>query len=370
MIEIKNKSNCCGCTACKNICPKNAIVMLEDEKGFKYPQIDKQKCINCGLCEMVCPILKKSVPIEKMIAYAAINKDETIRMNSSSGGIFTLLAENIIQKGGAVFGVELDENFHAKHTYIEKIEDIEKFRGSKYMQSELGDSYLKVKEFLEKDRYVLFTGTPCQVGGLKSFLKKEYKKLYTQDIICHGVPSSKTWDKYLEYRRNVDKLKDLKSIKFRNKNNYGWNSYELSFKYEENEVFIDHNKDLFMKAFLSDIALRDSCYECKFKNKNRKSDILVADFWGIEQVLPEMNDEKGISLVIINSQKGKKIFEEIKKSVEYKKVDTNLATKNNPSMIKSANYHKNTQEFFLNIENLEFDELIKRYVLEKEYIKL
>lgn len=369
MIGLKEKNKCCGCTACKNICPKKAIVMIQDEKGFFYPNVNKKLCINCGLCNKVCPVLQKQQNHSNNIdVYAAMNKDSKIRLNSSSGGIFTLLAENIIKKDGVVFGVEFDNNFCAKHTYIEKIEDIEKYRGSKYMQSDVQNSYFKVKEFLEQDRYVLFTGTPCQVEGLQTFLMKKYDKLYTQDIICHGVPSVNVWNKYLSFRKSIDKQNNLENVKFRSKKNSGWNNYEISFKYDNKEIFINHNDDLFMKIFLSDIALRDCCYKCKFKKKYRKSDILVADFWGIEETFPEMNDEKGISLVMINSKKGKELFKEIKEKLEYKKVEFENAIKHNPSMLKSAQYNKYTEEFFSNLEEMEFEELIDKYLNNKEKI--
>lgn len=370
MIGLKEKNKCCGCTACKNICPKKAIIMIQDEKGFFYPNVNEKLCIHCGLCNKVCPILQKQQNNEGNIeTYAAMNKDNEIRLKSSSGGIFTLLAENIIKKDGVVFGVEFDKNFHAKHTYIERIEDIEKYRGSKYVQSDIGNSYIKAREFLEQGRYVLFTGTPCQVEGLQKFLMKKYDKLYTQDIICHGVPSVKVWDKYLSFRKNVDKQNNLEDIKFRDKKNYGWNNYELLFKYSDKEVFINHNDDLFIKIFLSDIALRDSCYKCKFKDKHRKSDILVADFWGIEEIFPEMNDEKGISFVIVNSKKGKELFEEINEKLKYKRVTFEDAIRHNPSMIKSAKYNKYTEKFFDNFEEMKLKELVDKYINKKEKYK-
>lgn len=370
MINLKEKKECCGCSACKNICPKKAIVMVQDEKGFSYPDIDKKLCINCGLCNKVCPILQKRQKTERNIEiYAAMNRDSEIRIKSSSGGIFTLLAENIIKKNGIVFGVEFDKNFHTKHTYIDRIEDIGKYRGSKYIQSDIGESYNKVKAFLEEGKYVLFTGTPCQIEGLQTFLMKKYDKLYTQDIICHGVPSVNVWDKYLLYRKSIDKLNNIEYIKFRDKKNSGWNNYELSFKYDSKEVFISHNDDLFMKIFLSDIALRDSCYECKFKTKYRNSDILIADFWGIEEVFPEMNDEKGISLVIVNSKKGKELFEEIKEKLKYKKVIFEEAIKNNPSMLKCAKKNKYTEDFFDDFNEMNFNELINKYINEKDRIQ-
>ena len=266
MIEVKNKMECCGCHACFNVCPVNAIEMKEDEKGFKYPIIDKEKCVNCGLCDKVCPIKEKVCISNEPVAYAAYNKDEEIRKESSSGGIFTLLAEKILEKQGIVFGAIFDDNFHVIHTYIDSKKQLEKLRGSKYVQSTIGDCYKIAKQYLEEDKYVLFTGTPCQIEGLRSYLQKDYKKLYTQDIICHGVPSPKVWEKYMEYRKNKDKEIPQK-IYFRNKDN-GWKRYNVKFKYKQGEYKNRQSKDVYMQAFLRDISLRDSCYHCNFKKKN------------------------------------------------------------------------------------------------------
>ena len=204
MINIKDKSKCCGCSGCMNICPKNAIIMKEDKNGFKYPIVDKEKCINCGLCEKVCPILNNKKEQQKEIkAYACYNKNIEERLKSSSGGIFILLAKEILKRNGIVFGAAFDENFNVKHISIDNEKDIEKLMGSKYVQSNMGKVYKEVKEFLENGKYILFSGTPCQIEGLKKFLKKDYDKLYTQDIICHGVPSPKIWQMYLEYQKKI-----------------------------------------------------------------------------------------------------------------------------------------------------------------------
>lgn len=360
MINIKNKSNCCGCHSCYNICPKKAIKMIKDDQGFKYPKVDKEKCIKCGLCKKVCPVLNSKIIENKPKAYAIINKDEEIRKNSSSGGVFTLIAEYIIREGGVVFGATFDENWNIKHTYTENIEELEKFRGSKYVQSTIGDTYKKTKEYLEKGRKVLFTGTPCQIEGLKSYLQKDFDNLYTQDIICHGVPSPKVYNRYLEYQRNKNNANLIKKIIYRNKKN-GWKNYNIKIEFDNSTYIKSHNKDPFMQAFLRDTILRDSCYDCHFKKKNRNSDITLADFWGINNVLPEMNDDKGTSLVIINSQKGNEILENIKEKIICKSVDFETAIKYNPSMIKSAKKDIKREEFFRNIDNIRFDKLVNKY---------
>ena len=367
MIEITNKTKCCGCHACYNICPKGAIKMQQDEKGFKYPVVDKDKCINCGLCNKVCPIINNKQTNNEPKAYACYNKDLKVRIQSSSGGIFTLLAEEILNKGGVVFGASFNKNFEVEHIKVEKIEELEKLRGSKYTQSNIGEKYKKAKEILEEGRYVLFTGTPCQIEGLKKYLQKDYKRLYTQDIICHGVPSPKVWKKYLEYRENKDNEKP-QNISFRNKDN-GWKLFNTKFEYSESEYKENQNKDLYMQAFLKNTSLRDSCYNCSFKKKNRISDITLADFWGIENLLPEMNDNKGISLVIVNSLKGQELFEKIKDNIVFKEVELEDAIQYNKSMIQSVKMDKNREKFFENLDKMEFDKLVKKYTYRRGIIR-
>ena len=363
MIEIKDKKNCCGCYACYSICPVNAIKMEKDEKGFEYPIVDKGKCTNCGLCEKVCPIInnKKSNKTEKDIkAYACINKDLQVRMKSSSGGIFTLIAEHILDLKGVVFGATFNENFEVVHSYIENKKDIYKFQGSKYVQSRIGESYKKAKEFLENDKYVLFTGTPCQIEGLYQYLRRDYKKLYTQDLICHGVPSPKVWNKYLEEKNEKYKGRP-ESISFREKEKSGWQNYGMMIKYPNDTYLVNHSEDTYMKAFLGDVCLRDSCYDCKFKKKIRKSDITLADFWGIGNVDKDLNDNKGISLVIVNSKKGQELFEKINKKLIYKIVDFEEAIKYNPNMTKSTKIQSKREKFFNDLNNNKLDSLVKKY---------
>ena len=361
MIEIKDKSLCSGCSACKNICPKNAIEMIEDECGFKYPKINRELCINCGLCNKVCPILNKKIGENNPKCYACYNKDEKTRMNSSSGGIFSLLATEILNRNGVVFGAAFNNDFSLTHQYIEKIEDLDKLRTSKYLQSNIGDSYKQVKKFLNSDRYVLFTGTPCQIEGLISYLGKNYDKLYTQDIICHGVPSPKVWKKYLEYREKIDKEKP-KKINFRDKKQEGWKMFSLSFKYKEKEYSKNQKQDLYMKAFLKDVCLRNSCYNCSFRKKQRLSDITLADYWGIEKIHPELDDNKGTSLVLVNSNKGKKLYSAINRLIISKEVTIEDAIRSNKALIKSPNLNKNRNKFFKNLDKKEFDILVKKYV--------
>ncbi len=366
MIEIIEKSKCCGCHACYNACPKNAITMQEDTKGFLVPVVDKNKCIDCKICEKVCPILNTKENNNKPIAYACYNKNETVRLDSSSGGIFTLIATYVIKNGGIVFGASFNNDNLVEHIEIDKVEDLYKLRGSKYVQSKIGDTYKKAKEYLENGRLVLFTGTPCQVEGLYSFLRKEYQNLYTQDIICHGVPSPKVWKEYLKYRLGKEDIGKI-DINFRNKDN-GWARFNLVLTNKEYKYKKYHSTDLYMRAFLKNISLRESCYNCSFKKENRVSDITLADFWGINSILPNFNDDKGVSLVMVNSNKGNNVFEEIKENILYEKVDFKKAISMNPSMTQSVKSNSNRESFFNGLGKYEFEELVNKYVKKNSII--
>ena len=299
MINIKDKSKCCGCSACMNKCPKDAITMVEDEYGFKYPQVDMEKCINCGLCEKVCPYnneYDKKQVFEKSIAYGGWNTDENIRAISTSGGVFTSIAKYIIEKNGVVCGAIYDKELNVVHDIVDNLDDLKKMNGSKYVQSDMKDNFRKIKEKLEKGVYVLFSGTPCQVSGLNSFLGKEYDNLYTCDIVCHGVPSPKVFEKYKKELEKENNSK-LVNLNFRDKVS-GWQGYSLSTKFDNNKSFsINAQKTSYMKAFLSDIDLRESCPTCKFAKLPRYADFTLGDFWGVDESYPDLNpDNKGTSL--------------------------------------------------------------------------
>lgn len=361
MIEINNKEDCCGCYACYNICPKQCITMKTDNEGFWYPNIDKNECINCNLCEKVCPILNSVKRSDsKKIAYASMNKDEQVRIKSSSGGIFSILAEYIIKNNGVVYGAGFDEDFNINHKRILVSTDLDLLRGSKYVQSSIGNIYRQVKNDLDSNKSVLFTGTPCQVEGLRSYLKKEYINLITMDFICHGVPSPLVWKKYLEEMKK-SKQENIKNIYFRNKD-IGWKIFSLKIIFDEKIYSNTLNNDLFMKGFLQDVYLRPSCYNCKFKKINRISDITVADFWGIENILPKMDDDKGISLIVVHSEKGKQLFDKLSEKMILNEVNLDEAIRYNPSMIKSVKYNEKRDEFFLDLNSGEnLTNLIRKY---------
>lgn len=348
MISIKSKYDCCGCEACAQRCAHNAISMKRDKEGFLYPIIDPNKCTKCDICEKVCPVINQKLPSEPIKTYAAKNKDEIVRLQSSSGGIFTLLATKTINNGGVVFGAKFDEQWKVVHDYVETIEDLAKFRGSKYVQSRINDNYIKVEQFLKQGRQVLFSGTPCQIAGLKKYLIIEYKNLICADIICHGVPSPMIWQKY----KAQFELSYTSSISFRDKSN-SWKTYEVVVSKDQKEVIRETvGQNVYMKIFLSDLCLRPSCAICPAKDGKSKSDITIADFWGIQHIHPEFDDDKGCNLVLINSEKGLNFFNKL----ECDKIesDFNTAIKYNPSYFKSVSEPKYRQYFFDNFDKFGF----------------
>ncbi len=371
MISVCDKTNCTGCFACANICPKQCINMTADNEGFLYPVVNVSLCINCGLCEKICPLLNAKTASDgrETKAYAAISKDEKIRLASSSGGLFTLIAESILDKDGVVFGAAFDEDFNVIHTYTEEKAGLELFRGSKYVQSVIGETYKQAKEFLENGRTVLFTGTPCQIGGLYAYLGKNYENLITQDLICHGVPSPAVWRKYLEYRECVSRA-GARGISFRRKT-CGWKKFYVSFEFSNDTEYVSKlTDDPYMQAFLSNLCLRPSCYDCSFKTKHRQADITLADFWGIQNFLPEMDDDKGTSLVVLHSDKGINVFEKIKNEITFKEVPLDNAIAYNSSMVKSVDMPKKRKTFMNDIQIGPFDKVVKKYRSVSFYGKL
>ncbi|MDU6198528.1 MAG: Coenzyme F420 hydrogenase/dehydrogenase, beta subunit C-terminal domain [Intestinibacter bartlettii] len=368
MIKIAKKENCTGCHGCYNVCPKKCIDMNFDEEGFLYPSVDSNKCVECGLCEKVCPIMHIVEVENEPIAIGCYNKDEKIRMESSSGGIFTLISELVIQSGGVVFGAEFDENYNVRHSYVDNIQDLHKFRGSKYVQSTIGNSYYDAKQFLEQGRQVLFSGTPCQIAGLKRYLQKDYDNLICQDIVCHGVPSIYVWEHYKNFIANGRRIS---SVKFRDKST-GWKTYSLQIDFDDGSSYKDiGNENSYIKGFVKDFYLRPSCYECKYKTLHRESDITLADFWGIEANVPELDDNKGTSLIFINSDKGRLCFEKIGKSIVFKIINIENAVTFNPSSHKPAIMTKKRDTFYKEYRNknlnLLVDELLKQNTIHKLY---
>ena len=366
MSDIIDKRKCSGCTACVNICPKSAIKMIEDENGFKYPKKDKQKCNNCGLCKRICPVIntKKNNSINK--CYIALNKNDKIREKSSSGGIFDLIARSIIKDQGIVIGAAFENKETLVHIAVDNIDDLDKLRGSKYVQSDLKEIFKYIKENI-KTKKILFVGLPCQVAGLKAYLKKEYDNLICIDLFCHGVPSSKLFRKHIKELEN--KYNDeIINYNFRDKST-GWDTYSTTVTLKNKKITQLRQKDNYMNLFLCDIALRDSCYNCNFKLGNKYSDITLGDFWGIKESYPNMYDKKGVSAVILNNQKGIEIFHKIKKQINYKECKIEEILYGNPSLKKSAHRNLETKQFFIDLNNKDIFALKQKYVKKPSFIK-
>ena len=371
MIEIKNKSNCCGCTACVSKCPKNAIEMKEDENGFKYPIVDKEKCINCGMCDKVCPYnneYKNKAIFKESIAYGGWNKDEEEREKATSGGIFSSIAKYILENKGVVCGAIYDKDLKVVHTIVDNIEDLNKINGSKYTQSDMKDNFRKIKEYLDKNIMVLFSGTPCQVSGLNSYLGKEYDNLYTCDVVCHGVPSPKVFEKYKKDLETSNKS-DIVKVNFRDKIT-GWQGYSFSAEFKNGKKYeINSKANPYMKAFIGDIDLRETCPTCKFAKLPRYTDFTLGDFWGVDNCYPELNREnKGTSLILVHTEKGKRLLES-REDIFLQQCDLEKAIKGNPSILQHKPANKNRDKFFNELDRLEINELVKKYIKQPSFLK-
>ena len=311
--------------------------MTADGEGFLYPRVDGSRCVDCGLCETMCqsrnPLKGQHTPK----AYACYTKD-AVRMASSSGGVFSLLGRRILARGGLVFGAAFDETLRVSHIAVENEEELPRLQGSKYVQSAMGQSFCQVKEALHQGRRVLFSGTPCQVDGLRHYLNKDYDNLYTVDVICHGVPSPLVWEQYRKDRESQygGAVSSRILPAFRDKTR-GWENYRMKLTFENGEVYTrDHQEDAFCKAFLHNLSLRPSCYRCASKGINRNSDLTLGDFWRVERVLPDFSDGKGVSLVLAHTRKGEELLRGISPQLTAKAVDLTQAVSYNASLTNSA----------------------------------
>lgn len=324
MIEICDKHDCCGCTGCASVCGSGAITMTADEEGFLYPMVDMSLCSDCGLCERVCPIIARdkeqpaSMPMKVLGLH---NKNINTWLKSSSGGVFQALAEHTIRQEGIVFGAEYNDDFAVVHRGETTPEGILKFRGSKYVQSDLRGVYAEIRHLLRQNRKVMFSGVPCQVEGLKRFLIKSYDNLTTVDILCHGVPSPKIFSDYISYiRRNT--VFPLKGIFMKDKA-FGWGYQNIRLFYSKGVTeFNTPVSNLWNKIFYGHVANRPSCHACRFKNIHRAGDLSIGDFWGIEKSHPDFFSDKGVSLMLINTDKGMTLWNEIEDQFSYIESDT------------------------------------------------
>lgn len=354
---------CTGCSVCANVCPKKAIKMEKNSEGFLYPKIDESKCINCGVCGKKCPVINSKQNEAMNECYMGYALNSSIQYNSSSGGIFTIIANYVIDNGGIVIGAAFDDKNKLSHIPVTKKDDLHKLRGAKYLQSDMGNILEYIKENI-KEKKILFVGTPCQVAGVKSFVKEKKENLICIDLICHGVPTPKLFEKYVKEleQKNGEKMSNYN---FRDKTT-GWEKYSNTIILGKKNKSQLHSKNDYMNLFLSDIALRESCYNCNFKLGNKYSDITLGDFWGIKKFYPEMYDKKGVSAIIFNTKNGQEIFDGIKNEIKYKKCNIEEIIEGNKSLITSGKICKKRDDFFYDLDNLNVRKLAKKYGIKEE----
>lgn len=359
--DTKNKSLCCGCTACASVCPVQCITMQEDKDGFIYPKIDKEKCINCGLCKKVCPFIH-SEELKHEVAkdcYAMVLDDKKEMFKSASGGAFFAIMNAFCDENYVIYGSEMCQDLQVRHSRAESIEEAQKFRKSKYVKSEINGTYILAKKDLEEGKKVLFSGTGCQIGGLKGFLQKDYENLLTVDLVCHGVPSNKIFKNYIGF---IEKKynKKIERYQFRSKYKNDPLSVKISFE-NGKKVQVFAQIDKYMIAFLTYLDLMPSCYNCKFADSKRTGDITIADFWGIEKFNYEFDSHKGTSLIIPNSLKGIDIINQLE---EVKLFETKLenALVQNDNLKEPTKTHEKREDFLADLNSgTPFDKAVNKY---------
>jgi len=350
MIEVLEHNRCTGCAACYTACSHNAISMQYDDEGFEYPVINQEACIDCGLCQTVCPVLQydkrqtlRTANNDAQIGYAARNKNYEQRLISSSGSIFPPIAEWILENGGLVVGTAYDEYFNAKHLIVESKDDLKNIQGSKYLQCKADNTTFKrIKEELKTGRFVLYSGMACQVEGLKSYLRKEYDNLYTIDLICMGIPSSIVWQKYLNAFFKGEKILH---VNFKEKSK-GWDSFSFYVKTDKRDFKEIGMENLYLQSMFRSWNMRPSCFQCPFKKENRFSDYTLADCWGASKLVPEINDNKGLSSVIVHSNKGLELWEKLADRIDYREISIEDIAAGNSNLIQNKPQTGNRQLFY------------------------
>lgn len=359
-IEILKQSLCCGCGACQNVCPKDAIEMCVDQEGFFSPVIDHEKCVECGLCAKACPVLNVPHGNEKEPRAFAVKSKPAVMKKSTSAGVFAQLAEYVLSCGGYVCGAAYDDAFEVHHIVSNTKEGMDRIRRSKYVQSQTGLVYRDIKKLLQNGNMVLFSGTPCQVAGLHTYLGKKYDNLYTMDIICHGVPSPASWSRYL--LENID-VAQLEDIDFRHKGDHGFKKLYISFKYKNGkEEVIPSSKNMYYRYFLHNMVLRNSCGHCEFAVFPRQGDISAGDFWGAQKLYPELiESDKGLSVLIVNNDHGRELFEKVKNNFTLlKEVTPKEAMASNRRSV-TRGMHSNRAEFLKNSRFMTFNDAVLKY---------
>lgn len=364
MIDSLEKSRCTGCSACYCACPFESIEMKVDEEGFWHPAIDRDMCNECNICEDVCPVLNKlerSSNFSPPQVFAVWSLDEDVRLTSTSGGFFTELAKAVIGRRGYVVGARYNERHLVEHCIVNDYEGLSYLKQSKYIQSDVGLSYKKIKDLLDTDNYVLFCGTPCQTAGLQSFLGREYEKLLVCDFVCRGVNSPKVYLRYLDMLQ-IRYKSVIRKITFKYKG-FGWNRFSTLVEFENGRRYIkDRYHDPYMLGYIEhNYYMRPSCHNCQFKLLPRLSDISMGDFWGISETRPHLDKDKGTSLILINSEKGKGFFELVKPGVFFEECTFKEASNSNACIFESPLANSRRDNFFRDLDSMPFDQLIKYY---------
>ncbi len=364
-IKLCNKADCTGCLACLNACKKAAIDKIYDERGFVYPIIAYDRCVSCGACLKVCPIIDNKLQLnpQPQNVYAVWSNNKDVVADSSSGGFFSTLSLYVLENGGIVFGAAFDEDLNLHHVEIKNYKDLFKLRGSKYLQSDIDYCYRKVKERLKEGHLTLFSGTPCQISGLKKFLNRDFDNLITLDMLCHGVPSNRVFKDYIsDLEQSYGSA--IKTYKFRHKK-WSWYRYNTYAKFNNGREYIRKwGQDFFSRGFLQNFYLRNSCYNCRFCQTNRPSDITMADFWGYKSVnKADINKDKGISLILINTPKGDWYFEKIKSQLSCFERTIEDAKNGNPALYKCQECNPKTEKFWASYNSCGYKETMKKFIV-------
>lgn len=371
IIALARNEDCTGCGVCGAACPIGCITMRPDYEGFLIPVVDETRCARCGKCMNACPCLNPDGLFNsgETLSYAAYCKNDDIRKQSSSGGIFSLLAQSVLMQSGVVVGAAFSDNFETvRHQCVVNPDMIGKLRGSKYLQSDVSGCYQDIGALLEDGYKVLFTGTPCQVAGLYRFLNGNPDNLYTQDIICHGCPSPGAWRQYL-HEKMKNSGSQIERISFRNKDS-GWRKYQICISFADGTQYRGtRSEDPFLRGFLNNLFLRSSCGCCKFKSLEGVSDITLGDFWGIERVFPDMDDNRGASAVLVHTDKGRALWQSILENMEWRSTAPEDIIRNNPSLVKSCVLHKRRDDYAgISRETADFSKNVA-CVLHKTYLE-
>ena len=370
MVSRNTVPNCTGCSACANACHLDAIELIADKEGFVYPSVDSSKCVKCGKCLKSCPSLQE-VDTSRYFqpdVYAAWNTDENIRVLSTSGGVFTALAVAVIEQGGCVAGAFYDENFRICHGVVSSLEEIPRLRQSKYAQSWIGNTFQEIKQLLKSGKTVLFCGSPCQSAGLQQFLGREYDNLYCCDFICRGVISPKVYEKFLKDMQPA-KTVPLEKVHFKNKD-FGWNRFSTKLTFQDGSIYHkDRNEDYYMRGYLRhNLYIRPSCHQCQYKTLPRISDISLGDFWGIGNFDQTLDNEKGTSVILVNSEKGRTLLAMAQQSLILHRRTLEEVKAGNSCLMNVAQPGKYREFFFANMDRYSFDQLIEK--IDKKAVQL